>query len=69
MCGYFCIGFTDSMLKGKSLLKHTNSFSPNEYKEKGKIIFSIKSKKFKMYCNVCNKSRKSKKTKSFYCLQ
>ena len=24
MCGYFCIGFIDFMLKGKSLLDHTN---------------------------------------------
>ena len=24
MCGYFCIGFIDLMLKGKRLLKHTN---------------------------------------------
>ena len=26
MCGYFCIGFIDFMLKGKSLLEHTNLF-------------------------------------------
>ena len=31
MCGYFCIGFFDFMLKGKSLLEHTDLFSPNEY--------------------------------------
>ena len=24
MCGYFCIGFIDFMLKGKSLLEYTN---------------------------------------------
>ena len=29
MCGYFCIGFIDFMLKGKSLLEYTNLFSPN----------------------------------------
>ena len=38
MCGYFCIGFIDFMLKGKSLLEYTNLFSPNEYKKNGKII-------------------------------
>ena len=38
MCGYFCIGFIDSMLKGKSLLKYTNLYSPNEYKKNDKII-------------------------------
>ena len=30
MCGYFCIGFIDFMLKGKSLLDDTNLFSPND---------------------------------------
>ena len=34
MCGYFCIGFTDFMLEGKSLLGDINLFSPNEYKKK-----------------------------------
>ena len=32
MCGYFCIGFIDFMLKGKSLLDYTNLFSPNDVK-------------------------------------
>ena len=32
MCGYFCIDFIDSMLKGKTL------FSPDEYKKNEKII-------------------------------
>ena len=31
MCGYFCIGFIDFMLKGQSLLDDTNLFSSNEY--------------------------------------
>ena len=38
MCGYFCIGFIDFMLKGKSLLEYTNLSSPNEYKNNDKII-------------------------------
>ena len=38
MCGYFCIGFIDLMLKGKSLLEHTNLFFPDEYKNNDKII-------------------------------
>ena len=43
MCGYFCIGFIDFMLKGKSLLEYTNFlrndylFSPNEYGKNDKI--------------------------------
>ena len=38
ICGYFCIGFIDFMLKGKSILEYKNSFSPNEYKKNEKII-------------------------------
>ena len=38
ICGYFCIGFIDFMLKGKSLLDYTNLFSPNEYNKNDKII-------------------------------
>ena len=33
MCGYVCIGFVDFILKDKSLLEYTNSFSPNKYKK------------------------------------
>ena len=32
-CGYFCIGFIDFMLKGKSLVEYTNLFSPNGYEK------------------------------------
>ena len=38
MCGYFCIGFIDVMLKCKSLLEYTNLFSPNEYQKNDKIL-------------------------------
>ena len=38
MRGYFCIGFIDFMLKGKTLLEYTNLFSSNEYKKNHKII-------------------------------
>ena len=37
MCGYFCIGFIDFMLRGKSLLDYTN-FSGNDYENNDKII-------------------------------
>ena len=37
MCGYFCIGFIDFMLKGKSLLDYTNLFSANDYDKNDKI--------------------------------
>ena len=32
MCGYFCIGFVDFMLKGKILTDFANLFSPNSFK-------------------------------------
>ena len=38
MCGYYCIGCIDFMLKGKSLLYYTNLFSPNKYEKNDKII-------------------------------
>ena len=38
MCGYFCVGFIDFMLKGKNLLEYKNLFSSNEYKKNDKII-------------------------------
>ena len=37
MCGYFCTGFIDFMLKSKNLLEYADLFSPNEYKN-DKII-------------------------------
>ena len=38
MCGYFCIGFIDLMLKGKSLQEYTNLISLNDYEKNDKII-------------------------------
>ena len=38
MCGYFCIGFIDFMLKCKGLLEYTNLFSPNDYERNDSII-------------------------------
>ena len=38
MCGYFCIGFIDFMLKGKILLDKTNLFSPIDYEKNDKMI-------------------------------
>ena len=38
MCGYFCVGFIDFMLKGRSLVDYTNSFSGNYYEKNDKII-------------------------------
>ena len=38
LCEYFCIGFIDFMLKGKTLSEYTNIFSPNDYEKINKII-------------------------------
>ena len=55
MCGYFCTGFIDFMLKGKSLLDYTNSFSPNEYQKNDKITQHIflKTKRFNIKTICC----------------
>ena len=33
MCGYFCIGFINFMLAGKTLTDFTNLFSPNDFEK------------------------------------
>ena len=38
MHGYFCIGFIDFTLNGKSWLECSNLFSPEQYKKNEKII-------------------------------
>ena len=38
MYGCFCIVFIDFTLKGESLLRCTNLFSPNEYEKNDKVI-------------------------------
>ena len=38
MCGYFCIGYIDFMLAGKTLTEYTNLFSPDNFKENDDII-------------------------------
>ena len=40
MCGYFCIGFIDFMLVGKTLTEYTNLFSPYDFKKNDNIILS-----------------------------
>ena len=37
MCGYFCFGFIDFMLKGKSSLDYTHLFCSNDYEINDKI--------------------------------
>ena len=40
MCDYFCIGFIDFMLAGKTLIDYTNLFSPYDFNKNDSIIFS-----------------------------
>ena len=40
MCGYFCIGFIDSMLAEKTLTEFTNLFSTNNFKKNDDIILN-----------------------------
>ena len=47
MCGYFCVGFIDFMLAGKSLTDFANLFWPNKFK---KIWYN-----FKLFFDYCLK--------------
>ena len=72
MCGYFCIGFIDFMLKSQILLDYTNLFPPNDYVKNDKVIlkiFSIIKKMKKLYCVICGKYRKFEKAKISYLLK
>ena len=72
MRGYFCIGFIDFMLKGKSFLDYTNSFSPDDYEKNDKIIlkyFSISKQMKKLYSNICGKYRNIEKPEISYILE
>ena len=40
MCGYFCIGFIDFMIAGKTLTDFTNFFSPNNFEKNDDIILN-----------------------------
>ena len=40
MCGYFCIGFIDFMLVGKTLIDFTSLFSPHNFEKNDKIILN-----------------------------
>ena len=40
ICGCFCIGFIDFMLKRKTLTEYTNLFSPNDSKKNDDIILN-----------------------------
>ena len=40
MCGYFCIGFIDFMLAGKTLIDYTNLFSPYGFDKNDRINLS-----------------------------
>ena len=79
ICGYFCIGFIDFILKDKNWLDYTNLFSPSEYKkwQNNIKILSI-SKKMKTYIVLFAvsiehsenlKYHTSKNISSFYYLQ
>ena len=40
MCGFFCIGFIDFMLAGKTLIDYTSLFLPYEFEKNGSIVLS-----------------------------
>ena len=45
MCAYFCIGFIDFLLAGKTLIDYTSLFSPYDFeKNHNKILSRFKNK-------------------------
>ena len=40
MCWYFCIGFINFMLAGKTLMEYANIFSPNNFNKNDSIILN-----------------------------
>ena len=40
MCRYFCIGFLEFMLAGKTFSEYTNLFSPNNFNKNDSIILN-----------------------------
>ena len=40
MCRYFCIGFINFMLAGKTLTEYSNLFSPNNYEKNDDITLN-----------------------------
>ena len=40
MCGFYCIGFIEVMLEGRTVLGYANLFSPNDFRKTGKIIYN-----------------------------
>ena len=58
MCGYFCIGFINFILAGKTLTEFTNLFSPNNFKKNYDIILNYFMSNIyflKSYCLKCRK--------------
>ena len=41
MCGYFCTGFIDFMLEGKTLINYTSLFSPYNVKKNDNTILGF----------------------------
>ena len=40
MCGYFCVGFIDSMPAGENLIDFTSLFTPYDFEKNHNIILS-----------------------------
>ena len=47
ICRFYCITFIGHMPLGQTSLDYTNSFSPNDYKKNGKIIYKYFKDKYR----------------------
>ena len=46
MCGYFCTGFIDFMIKGNNLTDFTNLFSLNNFEKNGDVILNYSKNRY-----------------------
>ena len=65
---YFCMGFIDFMLKGKSLLEYTNLFYLNDYEKDDKMILKYfqEVKRWKNYIALFTVSIENLKNLKYY---
>ena len=69
MCGDFCIGFIDFILKGNTCFIIQNYFFQIIIGRNNTKIFSISKKVNKLYCVICGKYRNVEKSEISYLLE
>ena len=52
MCGCFCIGFINYMIKSKDLIDYTNLFSPSDFDKNDRVILRYLKHKWKSILKI-----------------